>query len=100
MWVAVALSVFAGVVSAFVDNVATVLMIAPVALSIAKKLKTSPVALLICIAVSSNLQGAATLVGDTMNWQNESSKLHGRLRQHGLFGLHRDGRQMLHLLCR
>ena len=65
VWVAVALSVFAGVVSAFVDNVATVLMIAPVALSIAKKLKMSPVALLICIAVSSNLQGAATLVGDT-----------------------------------
>lgn len=65
MWVAVALSVFAGVISAFVDNVATVLMVAPVALSIAKKLKLSPVALLICIAVSSNLQGAATLVGDT-----------------------------------
>ena len=65
MWVAVALSLFAGVVSAFVDNVATVLMIAPVALSIAKKLKMSPVTLLICIAVSSNLQGAATLVGDT-----------------------------------
>ena len=51
MWVAVALSVFAGVVSAFVDNVATVLMIAPVALAIAKKLNLSPVALLICIAV-------------------------------------------------
>ena len=65
MWVAVALSVFAGVVSAFVDNVATVLMIAPVALAIARRLKLSPVALLICIAVSSNLQGAATLVGDT-----------------------------------
>lgn len=65
MWVAVALSVFAGVVSAFVDNVATVLMIAPVALAIATKLGTSPVPLLICIAVSSNLQGAATLVGDT-----------------------------------
>lgn len=65
MWVAVALSVFAGVVSAFVDNVATVLMIAPVALAIAKRLNVSPVALLICIAVSSNLQGAATLVGDT-----------------------------------
>ena len=65
MWVAVALSVFSGVVSAFVDNVATVLMIAPVALAIAQRLKLSPVALLICIAVSSNLQGAATLVGDT-----------------------------------
>ena len=65
MWVAVALSVFSGVVSAFVDNVATVLMIAPVALSIAANLGISPVAMLISIAVSSNLQGAATLVGDT-----------------------------------
>ncbi len=65
MWVAVAMSLFAGVVSAFVDNVATVLMLAPVGLAIAKKLNTSPVPLLICIAVSSNLQGAATLVGDT-----------------------------------
>ena len=59
------LSVFAGVISAFVDNVATVLMIAPVALVAAKKLKVSPVPILISIAVSSNLQGAATLVGDT-----------------------------------
>ena len=65
MWVAVALSLFAGIVSAFVDNVATVLMIAPVALAIAKRLDVSPVPLLISIAVSSNLQGAATLVGDT-----------------------------------
>ncbi len=65
MWVAVALSIFAGVVSAFVDNVATVLMIAPVALAISKKLNISPISMLICIAVSSNLQGAATLVGDT-----------------------------------
>lgn len=65
LWVAVALSVFAGLISAFVDNVATVLMVAPVALAIATKLGTSPIPLLICIAVSSNLQGAATLVGDT-----------------------------------
>ena len=40
-------------------------MIAPVGLAIAKKLNISPVAMLICISVSSNLQGAATLVGDT-----------------------------------
>ena len=65
MWIAVAMSLFAGFVSAFVDNVATVLMIAPVGLAIAKKLNLSPVPLLISIAVSSNLQGAATLVGDT-----------------------------------
>lgn len=65
MWVAVAMSLFAGIVSAFIDNVATILMIAPVGMAIAKKLKSSPVPLIICIAVSSNLQGAATLVGDT-----------------------------------
>lgn len=64
-WAAVAMSLFAGIISAFVDNVATVLMIAPVALEICKKLKTNPVPFIIAIAVSSNLQGAATLVGDT-----------------------------------
>lgn len=64
-WAAVALSVFSGVISAFVDNVATVLMVAPVGLAVAKQLKTNPVPLIISIAVSSNLQGAATLVGDT-----------------------------------
>ncbi len=64
-WAAIAMALFAGIISAFVDNVATVLMIAPVALEICKKLKTSPVPFIIAIAVSSNLQGAATLVGDT-----------------------------------
>lgn len=65
MWAAVALALFAGVISAFVDNVATVLMVAPVALEICRKLKVNPVPFIIAIAVSSNLQGAATLVGDT-----------------------------------
>lgn len=59
------LSMFAGFVSAFIDNVATVLMIAPVAMSLAKKLNISPVKMTIAISISSNLQGAATLVGDT-----------------------------------
>jgi Na+/H+ antiporter NhaD/arsenite permease-like protein len=64
-WAAVSMALFAGIISAFVDNVATVLMIAPVALEICKKLKANPVPFIIGIAVSSNLQGAATLVGDT-----------------------------------
>ena len=64
-WAAVSLSLFAGVISAFVDNVATVLMVAPVAIAICRKLDTNPVPFIISIAVSSNLQGAATLVGDT-----------------------------------
>lgn len=61
----IVLSLFAGIISAFVDNVATVIMIAPVAVSFCKKLNISPVPSIICISVSSNLQGAATLVGDT-----------------------------------
>lgn len=64
-WAVIALSLFAGLISAFVDNVATVLMVAPIALSISKKLKISPVPGIIAIAVASNLEGAATLVGDT-----------------------------------
>ena len=64
-WAAVTLALFAGIISAFVDNVATVLMVAPIALEICKKLKVNPVPFIIAIAVSSNLQGAATLVGDT-----------------------------------
>ena len=65
LWVTISMSLFSGIISAFIDNVATVLMVAPVGLAICKKLKISPVAMIICIAVSSNLQGAATLVGDT-----------------------------------
>ena len=64
-WAVVSLALFSGIISAFVDNVATVLMVAPVALTIAKRLKISPVPAIISIAVASNLQGAATLVGDT-----------------------------------
>ena len=64
-WAVVALSVFSGLISAFVDNVATVLMVAPVGLAVARQIRTNPVPVIIAIAVSSNLQGAATLVGDT-----------------------------------
>lgn len=64
-WAIIALSLFSGIVSAFVDNVATVLMVAPVGLAICKKLKINPIPVIVSIAVSSNLQGAATLVGDT-----------------------------------
>ena len=61
----VVISLISGIISAFVDNVATVLMLAPIGLAIAKKIGVSPVPVLIAISVSSNLQGAATLVGDT-----------------------------------
>jgi Na+/H+ antiporter NhaD/arsenite permease-like protein len=50
--------------SIFIENVAVVLIVAPIALSIAKKAKVSPVAVIIGIAIASNLQGTATLIGD------------------------------------
>jgi len=53
-----------GFISAFVENVATVLIVAPIALALSKKLSINPVKMLIAIAISSNLQGTATLIGD------------------------------------
>lgn len=50
--------------SIFIENVAVVLLIAPVAFSVAEKLKADPRSLLIGIAVCSNLQGTATMIGD------------------------------------
>ncbi|MBR5010644.1 MAG: TRAP transporter large permease subunit [Clostridia bacterium] len=65
MWVTILMSLFSGLISAFIDNVATVLIVAPVGIAVCKKLKMNPVGMILSIAVSSNLQGAATLVGDT-----------------------------------
>lgn len=64
MWVTIFMSAFAGIISAFIDNTATVLMIAPVGIAICKKLRKNPVPMILALAISSNLQGAATLVGD------------------------------------
>ena len=56
--------IFTSFLSAFVENVATVLIVAPVALAMADRLKVSPVPFLVALAISSNLQGSATLIGD------------------------------------
>ncbi|MBN2019568.1 MAG: TRAP transporter large permease subunit [Sedimentisphaerales bacterium] len=63
-WAILALCALTGFISAFVENVATVLIVAPIALSLAKKLDINPVKMMIAIAISSNLQGTATLIGD------------------------------------
>jgi len=63
-WAILLICLMTGFISAFVENVATVLIVAPVALALARKLKLNPVKMMIAIAVSSNLQGAATLIGD------------------------------------
>ena len=53
-----------GIISIFVENVATVLVMAPIALALSKKLKLNPTYFLAGLAVMSNLEGTATLVGD------------------------------------
>ena len=53
-----------GIISIFVENVATVLVMAPIALALCKKLNLKPVNFMAGLAVMSNLEGTATLVGD------------------------------------
>ena len=53
-----------GIISIFVENVATVLVMAPIALALSKKLNLNPTYFMIGLAVMSNLEGTATLVGD------------------------------------
>ncbi|MEK6719176.1 MAG: ArsB/NhaD family transporter [Chloroflexota bacterium] len=61
------LSLIAAVLSAFLDNVTTVVLIAPVTLYIASVLRVSPVPFLISEILASNIGGTATLIGDPPN---------------------------------
>jgi Na+/H+ antiporter NhaD/arsenite permease-like protein len=63
-WAILFLCVFTGFISAFIENVATVLIVAPIALALARKINLNPMKMMIAIAISSNLQGTATLIGD------------------------------------
>lgn len=63
-WAILAICAMTGFISAFVENVATVLIVAPIALALSKKLNINPTKMMIAIAISSNLQGTATLIGD------------------------------------
>jgi Na+/H+ antiporter NhaD/arsenite permease-like protein len=63
-WAILFLCIFTGFISAFVENVATVLIVAPIALTLARKINLNPIKMMIAIAISSNLQGMATLIGD------------------------------------
>ncbi len=63
-WALMFICALTSFISAFVENVATVLIVAPIAISLAKKLEMNPVNMMIGIAICSNLQGTATLIGD------------------------------------
>ncbi len=61
------LTAITAVVSAFIDNVTTVLLITPIVLEIMEKLRIDPRPVLLAIVFASNIGGTATLVGDPPN---------------------------------
>jgi len=61
------LSVTPAVLSAFLDNVTTVLLIAPVTLSVTRRLGVPPYPFLFAEILASNIGGTATLIGDPPN---------------------------------
>src|SRR5258707_2211333 len=61
------LSVVTAIVSAFLDNVTTVLLVAPVTLEIARYLEAPPYPFLFAEVFASNIGGTATLIGDPPN---------------------------------
>jgi Na+/H+ antiporter NhaD/arsenite permease-like protein len=63
----IVLSVVCAALSAFLDNVTTVVLIAPVTLYISSVLRISPVPFLISEILASNIGGTATLIGDPPN---------------------------------
>jgi len=66
-WLLLSLAGFTAVVSTILDNVTTIVMVAPVTMSIAEVVGVSAVPFLIAEAVCSNVGGVATLVGDPPN---------------------------------
>ena len=65
--VLITLAAFTAVVSAFLDNVTTVILIMPITFSIAKKLDINPIPFLVAEIMSSNIGGTSTLIGDPPN---------------------------------
>jgi Na+/H+ antiporter NhaD/arsenite permease-like protein len=63
----VVLSIVTAVLSAFLDNVTTVLIIVPLTFAVADTLKFNPLPILISEVIFSNIGGTATLIGDPPN---------------------------------
>ena len=63
----IALGIFTAVVSAFLDNVTTVILIMPITFAIARKLEIDPIPYLLTEVFASNIGGTATLIGDPPN---------------------------------
>ena len=67
VWILMALGIFTAVVSAFLDNVTTVILVMPITFAIAEKLDIDPLPYLLTEVFASNIGGTATLIGDPPN---------------------------------
>jgi Na+/H+ antiporter NhaD and related arsenite permeases len=66
-WLLILLSLTTGILSAFLDNVTTILLILPITLSVTSELKVNPIPFIIAAIFASNVGGTATLIGDPPN---------------------------------
>lgn len=65
--IAIMVALITALLSAFLDNLTTILLLAPLVMSAAIRLGVDPVPLLVLTIIASNIGGASTLVGDPPN---------------------------------
>ena len=61
------LCTFTAIVSMFIDNVTTILLMIPVTVSVFRTFRISPIPFILAQALASNIGGTATLIGDPPN---------------------------------
>jgi Na+/H+ antiporter NhaD/arsenite permease-like protein len=67
LWVVVSLAATTAVLSAFLDNLTTILLVVPITFLLADTLDIDPIPLIIIEVIASNIGGTATLIGDPPN---------------------------------
>jgi Na+/H+ antiporter NhaD/arsenite permease-like protein len=67
LWVVVSLAGTTAILSAFLDNLTTILLIVPITFLLADALDVDPIPLIVIEVIASNIGGTATLIGDPPN---------------------------------
>ena len=67
LWVVLSLAGTTAILSAFLDNLTTILLVVPITFLLADALDIDPIPLIVIEIISSNIGGTATLIGDPPN---------------------------------
>jgi Na+/H+ antiporter NhaD/arsenite permease-like protein len=67
LWVVLSLAATTAILSAFLDNLTTILLVVPVTFLLADALDVDPIPLIVIEVIASNIGGTATLIGDPPN---------------------------------